>query len=144
MEQVRRDFHPHRRMNFVHEHSPRKQGEKLGFAAIKDNEDKNKLGEYMALYQIMYWNDIPAQVKAQDDDGTAKAMLPERFSEAIDAAAMAEGSTDSADYLDGWAWSDEEERPGSAQEVVDALVAELDAAFPKERLVEMIRSRKGS
>jgi hypothetical protein len=98
----------------------------------------------MARYQIMYWNDIPAQVKAQDETGTAKAMLPERFSEAIDAAAMAQGSTDSTDYLDGWAWSDEDERPGSAQEVVEALVAELDAAFPKERLVEMIRSRKGS
>lgn len=96
----------------------------------------------MAHYQIMYWKDFPAQVKAQDETGTAKAMLPDRFSEAIDAASMAEGSTDSDAYLDGWAWSDEQERPGSAQDVVDALVAELDAAYPKARLVEMIRSYK--
>lgn len=99
----------------------------------------------MARYQIMYWNDIPAQVKAEDDAGNAaKAMLPGRFSEAIDAAAMAEGSTDSVEYLEGWAWSDEDDRPGSAQDVVDALVKELDTDFPKERLVEMIRSRKNS
>lgn len=96
----------------------------------------------MARYQIMYWKDFPAQVKAQDDAGTAKAMLPDRFSEAIDAASMAEGSTDSDAYLDGWAWSDEQERPGSAQEVVEALVAELDQTYPKARLVEMIKNYK--
>ena len=96
----------------------------------------------MATYQIMYWKDIPAQVKATDGDGTAKAILPERFAEAIDAAAMAEGSADSDDYLAGWDWSDAEERDGSAQEVVDVLVAELDAAYPKDRLIDMIKSRK--
>jgi hypothetical protein len=96
----------------------------------------------MATYQVMYWKDIPAQVKATDSNGTAKAMLPDRFSEAIDAASMAEGSIDSADYLDGWAWGAEEECAGAAQEVVDSVVAELDAAFPKARLVEMIRARK--
>lgn len=95
----------------------------------------------MARYRIMYWKEIPAQVVVTDDSGAKeKAMLPDRFSEAIDAAAMAEGSTDSADYLDGWAWGAEEERPGDAGEVLDAVVAELEKAFPKQRLVEMIRS----
>lgn len=99
----------------------------------------------MARYQIMYWQNIPAQVKAVDDAGTsAKAMLPARFSEAIDAAAMAAGSTDSDAYLDGWAWSDETERPGSAQDVVDALVQELDAEFTQEKLKEIIRQGRGS
>ena len=97
----------------------------------------------MARYKVMYWKEIPAQVMATDDSGTKKkAMLPDRFSEAIDAAAMAEGSTDSANYLDGWAWGAEEERPGNASEVLDAVVAELDKAYPKQRLVEMIRSHK--
>ena len=95
----------------------------------------------MARYRIMYWKEIPAQVVVTDDSGAKeKAMLPDRFSQAIDAAAMAEGSTDSADYLDGWAWGEEAERPGDAREVLDAVVAELDEAFPKQRLVEMIRS----
>ena len=98
----------------------------------------------MARYRIMYWKEFPAQVVVTDEGGAkVKAMLPDRFSEAIDAAAMAEGSTDSADYLDGWAWGTEEERSGSAKEVLDAVVSELDEAFPKQRLVEMIRdSRK--
>ena len=97
----------------------------------------------MAQYRIMYWKEIPAQVVVTDDSGTKeKAMLPDRFSEAIDAAAMAEGSTDSAAYLDGWAWGAEEERSGDAGEVLAAVVAELEAAFPQQRLVEMVRSHK--
>ena len=97
----------------------------------------------MARYRIMYWKEIPAQVVVTDDSGAKeKAMLPDRFSEAIDAAAMAEGSTDSAGYLDGWAWGAEEERSGGAREVLDAVVAELDAKFPEQRLVEMIRNHR--
>lgn len=99
----------------------------------------------MARYQIMYWKEFPAQVKAEDDDGsTAKAMLPSRFSEAIDAAAMVEDSTSQDDYLMGWGWGDEQERAGTAQMVVDALVTELDAAYPQERLASMIIARKSS
>jgi hypothetical protein len=94
----------------------------------------------MARYQIMYWKDFPTQIKAVDDDGsTAKAMLPSRFSEAVDLAAMAEGSTDSADYLDGWDWGEEQEHAGSAQEVVDTVLATLDTEYSPERLKEMIK-----
>lgn len=97
----------------------------------------------MARYQILYWKDFPAQVKASDEQGNrAKALLPDRFSEAIDAAAMAEGSTESSVYLDGWEWGAEQEKEGLAQEVVDILIAELDANYPQSRLREMIRNRK--
>jgi hypothetical protein len=54
---------------------------------------------------------------------------------------MAEGSADSAAYLDGWSWGPEEERPGSAREVADAVAAEIEQAYPKERLVRMIKER---
>jgi hypothetical protein len=90
----------------------------------------------------MYWKDIPAQVKAEDEAGTVKLMLPSRFSEAIDLAAMAEGSTGSEAYLDGWGWGPEGARDGSAHAVAEALAAELDAAFPPERLMELVRSYK--
>jgi hypothetical protein len=96
----------------------------------------------LARYQVMYWKDIPAQVKAHDETGVVKVMLPDRFSQAIDAAAMAEGSTESGAYLDGWDWGPEQERAGSASMVADALAAELDQAYPQERLAEMIRRHK--
>ena len=96
----------------------------------------------MAHYQVMYWQDIPAQVKAEDETGVQKAMLPSRFSEAIDAAAMAAGSTDSDAYMAGWAWGEARQRDGSAREVADAVAAELERDFPPDRLRELILSHK--
>jgi hypothetical protein len=96
----------------------------------------------LARYQVMYWKDIPAQVKAEDEAGIEKGMLPARFSEAIDAAAMAEGSVDSDAYLNGWQWSAPQEREGTAREVADAVMAELERDYPKDRLVEMILKHK--
>ncbi len=96
----------------------------------------------MARYQVMYWKDFPAQVKAHDETGVVKMLLPQRFSQAIDAAAMAEGSTESSAYLDGWDWGPEQERAGNANTVADVLAAELDQAYPQERLAEMIRRHR--
>lgn len=69
-------------------------------------------------------------------------MLPDRFSQAIDAAAMVEGDTATMAYLESWQWGPEEERPGTAHGVVEILLAELDEAYPQIRLADMIRGRK--
>jgi hypothetical protein len=95
----------------------------------------------MARYQIMFWKDYPAQVKATDERGTAKAELSTRFQKAIDTAAMAQADTSTDDYLEYWAWGPEEEREGTAQEVVNAVVNELDRAYPVSRLQEMTRRK---
>jgi hypothetical protein len=98
----------------------------------------------MARLRIMTWNGIPAQVAVTGPDGkTARAMLPDRFGEAIDAAAMASGSADSSSYLDGWSWSLDEERPGDAHALLQATVQELDQAYPHERLQAMILASRG-
>lgn len=96
----------------------------------------------MARYRIMYWKEFPAQVKAQGGQSTASAMLDDRFQQAIDAAAMAEGSVGSDAYLEGWAWGPEQEQAGSAHDVLAAVKAELEAEFTPERLAEMVRSRR--
>jgi len=92
----------------------------------------------MAKYQIMYWHNIPSQIKARDKEGMVKKMLPDRFRQAIDSAAMAQGKTESDAYLSGWTWGPKEKREGSAEVVAQALVGELDQAFPKSRLRELI------
>lgn len=45
----------------------------------------------MASYQILYWQDIPSQVKAWDDFDEVKVELPSRFAARIDQAAQAQG-----------------------------------------------------
>lgn len=89
----------------------------------------------MARYQVMYWKHIPSQVKAWDEQGEVKRMLPDRFMAAIDAYAMKDGSTDMDAYLAGWAWSAEQDRPGGAAEVAEALVQELEEANPRSRIM---------
>jgi hypothetical protein len=89
----------------------------------------------LARYQVMFWKHIPSQVKAWDGGSEAKSMLPDRFQAAIDAYAMRDGSTDMDAYLEGWRWGAEEERPGAPDQVLAAVVEELDAANPRSRLM---------
>ena len=56
----------------------------------------------MADLVVLYWRDIPSQVIARAGRKTAKQELPKRFMEAIDAAAMRAGATDTDAYLQGW------------------------------------------
>jgi hypothetical protein len=54
-------------------------------------------------------------------------MLDGKFMEHIDILAARRGLQGSDDYLAQWKWSEEQEREGSAQEVAEALKAELEA-----------------
>lgn len=89
----------------------------------------------MASYQVMYWKHIPSQVKAWTGDAQVKRMMPDRFQVAIDAYAMKDGSSDMDAYLEGWRWGPVQERAGTPDEVLNAVVAELDAANPRARLM---------
>jgi len=81
----------------------------------------------MASYRILYWQEVPSQIVAVDDDGEVRLPLPQKFIERIDEVAVARGLSGSDDYLDQWNWSDDEDRDGSAEEVAQALLAEFEA-----------------
>ena len=49
---------------------------------------------------------------------------------------MKEGSTAMDAYLEGWRWGEVETRPGTPQNVLEAVIAELDAGNPRSRLME--------
>ena len=84
----------------------------------------------------MFWKHIPSQVKAWDEASEVKRMMPDRFQVAIDAFAMKDGSTDIDAYLDGWRRGPIEEREGSPDEVLAAVIAELDDTNPRARLMQ--------
>ena len=81
----------------------------------------------MATYKILYWQEIPTQVKAEDDDDAVSVMLDGKFMQQVDILAARRGLQASDDYLAQWKWSEEEEREGSAQEVAEAVKSELEA-----------------
>jgi hypothetical protein len=81
----------------------------------------------MATYKVLYWQEVPSQVKAEDDQDEVNIPMPQRFMERVDRMAMQRGLQGADDFLEQWHWSDEEERDGSAREVAEAVVAELEA-----------------
>ena len=89
-------------------------------------------------YQIIYWRDIPAQVKAKAGRERAGKPLSQRFSVAIDEAAMRAGLTESAEYLSQWRMSDWQENEGDLQQVLETQIAGLEAAYPPQRLRRLI------
>ena len=81
----------------------------------------------MATYRILYWQEIPSQIAASDDDDDVTVVMPDRFMERIDQLAAKRGLQGTDEYLAQWRWTEDEEREGSARQVAEALRAELEA-----------------
>jgi hypothetical protein len=83
----------------------------------------------MAFYQILYWQDIPSQVKAWDDFDEIKVELSPKFMAMIDKVAKDKGLVDETSYLAQWKWSEEQEREGTPEEVSESVKSELEKKF---------------
>ena len=81
----------------------------------------------MASYKVLYWQEVPSQIKAEDDETDVTLQMSERFQERIDRLAAERGLGGSDDYLAQWRWSEEDDRDGSAQAVAEAVRDELEA-----------------
>jgi hypothetical protein len=92
-------------------------------------------------FQIIYWRDIPAQVKVRLGRNRLSQLLTGRFQEAIDEAAMRAKVVNTDDYLAEWRTTVWEERAGDPEAVSAALLAELEQAYPAERLQALILSK---
>lgn len=93
------------------------------------------------IYQIIFWRDIPAQVKVRAGRERLSRSLSDRFQEAIDEAAMRAKATDDDDYLAEWRMSDWQEREGEPTAVAEALVTELEDAYPADRLNALAQNK---
>jgi hypothetical protein len=85
-------------------------------------------------YQVTYWRDLPSMVVAREGETVTKGPLAPRFQEAIDEAAMRLGAIESDAYLEGWSRGDWTAADGSAADVCDRVVADLEGQWPEDRL----------
>lgn len=92
-------------------------------------------------YQILYWRDIPAQVKVRSGRERIARSLSPRFQEAIDEAAMRARTTDSDEYLEDWRSTEWQAGEGDPNIFADSQVAEIEAAYPPERLDTLIENK---
>lgn len=92
------------------------------------------------LRQVIYWRDIPAQVVvSQGRRQQVKRILPEIFAEMIDMAAMKAGLKADDDYLQAWRKGEPEEVEGDMEALADEKLAEIIAAYPKDRLLTLAK-----
>ena len=80
---------------------------------------------------VIYWRDIPAQVKAKAGRTRVSAPLPDRFMVAVDRAATIAGKTTTDEYIAEWR---EETRScgKDLQAEVDLEVTRLEEAYSQD------------
>ena len=88
---------------------------------------------------IIFWRDIPAQVKARHGRERASAALPDRFMISVDAAATRAGRTSTDDYIAEWR---EETRSCDADlhSEVQAEARRITESYPSELIRGYVRN----
>ena len=81
----------------------------------------------MSKYRVMYWKDIPQSFTVEGDGQTVKKQLSQKVQNKIDAYAMAVGATSTTDYAKEFKRGQWIEREGSAEEVAEMLLTDLEA-----------------
>jgi 5-methyltetrahydrofolate--homocysteine methyltransferase len=95
---------------------------------VVPSETRDLLLGKRSTYKVLYWQEVPSQVRVEDDAGNDVSVeLPPKFAQRIDSLAQRRGITSADAYTAEWKWSDEQERDGSAHDVVAAVIAELEA-----------------
>jgi Virulence factor len=88
---------------------------------------------------VIWWRDIPVQVTAKEGRARAARELPDRFQEAIDAAAMRAGLIGTDAYLEEW-----RREPRACGDDLDREVAQeaewLEAAYTDDVLERLVRA----
>lgn len=94
----------------------------------------------MVEYQITYWREIPSMIVFKQDSETVKNMLPNRFQEAIDEAAMRLGAIDSDAYLAGWTKSEWFEIAGVLSDISEGVIKDIELKYSDEKITELLEN----
>lgn len=92
-------------------------------------------------YQIVYWRDIPAQIRVRSGNLRSNKQLSPRFQEAIDAAAMHATATSTDDYLAEWRSTEWQQAEGDPELFAEQLSDQIEAEYPPERLRALVLNK---
>ena len=84
----------------------------------------------MSTYKILYWKEIPTQLKYKDNNGDEISYpLSLSFQTTIDAIAMHDGSIESGAYLDAWEWGPEIETKSDPNKIIESYDQNIPKSF---------------
>lgn len=93
-----------------------------------------------AKLTIVYWRDIPAQIRAQKGRERHSIQLSDRFQHAIDLAAMHAKKFTADDYLEDW----RQEHQDCAEDIyseVQKVAQGLEAAYSDDDIKALIKAK---
>lgn len=95
----------------------------------------------MTEYQIIYWRDIPVQVRVRQGRERRSQSLPERFQAAAKRAAYRARAITGEAYMSAWNNTPWQPHAASFDEALPAIVATIEAGYPPERLIQLIDNK---
>lgn len=102
-------------------------------------DDELVVDNYGEVYvHVQTYKDIPLQVKVFDSESEIRFGLSERFTSAMDEVHSAEVEN----YILLRKWADYGIRYGDKKEIGETVVSEVEAAYPEDRLQEIINQSK--
>lgn len=108
-------------------------------SSASSERDPRRGGRANPRLTVIYWRDIPAQVRANAGRERAAVELPDRFIIAVDRAATVAGKTKVDEYVAEWR---EETRPcgPELQTEADDEARRLTEAYPQALIRTFIRN----
>ncbi len=98
----------------------------------------------MSTASIIWWRDIPTQIISGKGRKATKMQLDERFTVAVDRAAMVAGATDTDAYLEDWRKSKIEieidDGDGDVELAVKLYAEKIEQEYPNSRLGELAKN----
>lgn len=91
-------------------------------------------------YQIIYWRDIPSQIKGKVGRKRLSQPLTDRFLQTIDAAAMKSGDTDTDVYLQQWRQTEWMPTEGDPKTFLSELAAKIEEEYTGKRLSNLAKN----
>jgi hypothetical protein len=95
----------------------------------------------MARYQIIFWRDIPVQVKVRNGNSRLSRPLSPRFQKTVHRAAFRAKAITGFEYIQEWWPSDWTTREEAAPELLELVAAELETAYNDNRLDTLARDK---
>lgn len=88
----------------------------------------------MAKYQVIYWRDIPVQIRVSQGRERVSKKLTPRFQKSVYRAAFRAKAINGQAYINEWRPSEWLVTDGELEEIASIVVADLEAAYSDERL----------
>ncbi len=95
----------------------------------------------MIKCQVVYWRDIPVQVKVRNGRIRKSQPLSSRFQKTVYRAAYRAKAITGQAYMDAWRPIDWSVQDNTIEDVISGVVAELENAYSAERLNQLAMNK---